>query len=144
MKREIIRVEPLSTYLERWKAATSVVTRHGDTIYVSGFPPSNPNSSQIVVAPIARRTENWRDGKSLVRWRAHARRREVQQKGVDEILGRLSSARRPDHGGPSYSSATRSTNSVSTKPKLERARRSRSLTLRAHSSLRRQTTRSCQ
>lgn len=29
MKREIIRVEPLSTYLERWKAPTSAVTRHG-------------------------------------------------------------------------------------------------------------------
>ena len=40
MKREIIRVEPLSTYLERWKAPTSVVTRHGDTIYVSGLPRS--------------------------------------------------------------------------------------------------------
>ena len=38
MNREIIRVEPLSTYLERWKAPTSAVTRHGDTIYVSGFP----------------------------------------------------------------------------------------------------------
>jgi hypothetical protein len=25
MKKEIIRVEPLSTYLERWKAPTSVV-----------------------------------------------------------------------------------------------------------------------
>jgi 2-iminobutanoate/2-iminopropanoate deaminase len=39
VKREIIRVEPLSSYLERWKAPTSAVTRHGDTIYVSGFPP---------------------------------------------------------------------------------------------------------
>jgi hypothetical protein len=32
MKREIIRVEPLSSYLEKWKAPTSAVTRHGDTI----------------------------------------------------------------------------------------------------------------
>jgi 2-iminobutanoate/2-iminopropanoate deaminase len=39
MKRETIRVEPLSTFLEKWKAPTSAVTRHGDTIYVSGFPP---------------------------------------------------------------------------------------------------------
>ena len=39
MTREITRVEPLSTWLERWKAPTSAVTRHGDTIYVSGFPP---------------------------------------------------------------------------------------------------------
>jgi hypothetical protein len=27
MKREVIRVEPLSTWLERWKAPMSVVTR---------------------------------------------------------------------------------------------------------------------
>jgi hypothetical protein len=27
MKREIIRVEPLSSYLEKWKAPTSAVTR---------------------------------------------------------------------------------------------------------------------
>jgi hypothetical protein len=29
MNREIIRVEPLSTYLENWKAPTSAVTKHG-------------------------------------------------------------------------------------------------------------------
>jgi hypothetical protein len=33
MKREIIRVEPLSTWLERWKAPTSAATRAGDTVY---------------------------------------------------------------------------------------------------------------
>ena len=27
MKRQVIHVEPLSTYLENWKAPTSVVTR---------------------------------------------------------------------------------------------------------------------
>jgi 2-iminobutanoate/2-iminopropanoate deaminase len=32
MKRLVIRVEPLSTYLERWMAPTSAVTRSGDTI----------------------------------------------------------------------------------------------------------------
>ena len=36
MKREIIRVEPLSTYLENWKAPASAVSRCGDTVYVSG------------------------------------------------------------------------------------------------------------
>ena len=35
MKREAIRVEPLSNYLEKWKAPTSVVTRYGDTRLVS-------------------------------------------------------------------------------------------------------------
>src|SRR5207344_51612 len=57
MQREIIRVEPLSTYLERWKAPTSAVTRHGDTIYVSGFPPFDPETGEIVNAPIERQTE---------------------------------------------------------------------------------------
>ena len=57
MKREIIRVEPLSTYLERWKAPTSAVTRHGDTIYVSGFPPFDPVTGEVVDAPIERQTE---------------------------------------------------------------------------------------
>ncbi len=36
-EKRIIRVEPLSTYLEKWKAPTSAVTRWGDTIYVSGL-----------------------------------------------------------------------------------------------------------
>jgi 2-iminobutanoate/2-iminopropanoate deaminase len=54
MKREVI---PLSTYLERWKAPTSAVTRHGDTIYVSGFPPFDPATGEAVNAPIERQTE---------------------------------------------------------------------------------------
>jgi 2-iminobutanoate/2-iminopropanoate deaminase len=57
MTREIIRVEPLSTYLERWKAPTSAVTRHGDTIYVSGFPPFDPKTGQVIQAPIEQQTE---------------------------------------------------------------------------------------
>lgn len=57
MNREIIRVEPLSTYLERWKAPTSAVTRHGDTIYVSGFPPFDPATGEVVDAPIERQTD---------------------------------------------------------------------------------------
>lgn len=55
MKREVIRVEPLSTYLERWKAPTSAVTRSGDTIYVSGFPPFDPDTGEVVEGPIERR-----------------------------------------------------------------------------------------
>jgi 2-iminobutanoate/2-iminopropanoate deaminase len=57
LKREIIRVEPISTYLERWKAPTSVVTRHGDTIYVSGLPPFDPETGEVVSASIERQTE---------------------------------------------------------------------------------------
>ena len=57
MKREIIRVEPLSTYLERWTAPTSAGTRHGDTVYVSGFPPFDPATGEVVNASIERQTE---------------------------------------------------------------------------------------
>ena len=57
MKREIIRVEPLSTYLENWKAPTSAVVRYGETIYVSGFPPFDPETGEIVDAPIERQAE---------------------------------------------------------------------------------------
>jgi 2-iminobutanoate/2-iminopropanoate deaminase len=57
MKRETIRVEPLSTFLEKWKIPTSAVTRHGDTIYVSGFPPFDPQTGEIVEAPIERQAE---------------------------------------------------------------------------------------
>ena len=31
MKREIIRIEPLANYLEKYKAPASMVTKHGDT-----------------------------------------------------------------------------------------------------------------
>jgi 2-iminobutanoate/2-iminopropanoate deaminase len=57
MNREMIRVEPISTYLENWKAPASVVTRAGNTIYVSGLPPFDPETGEIVDAPIERQTE---------------------------------------------------------------------------------------
>jgi 2-iminobutanoate/2-iminopropanoate deaminase len=57
MQREIIRVEPLSTFLERRKTPTSVVTRHGDAIYVSGLPPFDLETGEIVDAPLERQTE---------------------------------------------------------------------------------------
>jgi enamine deaminase RidA (YjgF/YER057c/UK114 family) len=46
--REIIWVEPLSAYLENWKAPTSAVTRSGDTIYVPGFPPFDPQTGKVL------------------------------------------------------------------------------------------------
>ena len=57
MKREIIRVEPLSGWLERWKAPTSAVTRHCGTIYVSGLPPFDPETGEVADVPLERQTE---------------------------------------------------------------------------------------
>ena len=57
VRREIIRVEPLSTYLERWKAPASAVARHGDTVYVSAFPPFDPETGEIIARPIEQQTE---------------------------------------------------------------------------------------
>ena len=53
MSREIIRVEPLSSYLERYKAPASVMTRHGNTLYVSGLPPITMKGISREVIPYA-------------------------------------------------------------------------------------------
>ena len=43
--------------MERRKAPTSAVTRSGDTIYVSGLPPFDPDTGAVVDAPIERQAE---------------------------------------------------------------------------------------
>ena len=57
MKRDIIRIEPLATYLERYNAPTSTVTRHNDTIYVTGAPPFDPETGEIFTGDIRRQAE---------------------------------------------------------------------------------------
>ena len=57
MKREVIRVEPISTWLERWKAPASAVTRAGNMIFVSGLPPFDPETGELKPMGIEWQTE---------------------------------------------------------------------------------------
>src|SRR3954451_6406826 len=76
MKRQALRVEPISTYLDRWKAPASPVTRAGNMIFVSGLPPFDPQTGEVAPASIERQTELileqmklCRDGRGLTRQR---------------------------------------------------------------------------
>ena len=57
MTKEIIRVEPLSTWLEQRQAPVSAVTRYGDLVFVSGLPPFDPVSGAVAEGSIERQAE---------------------------------------------------------------------------------------
>ena len=57
MKREVIHVEPLSSYLAKWNPPISPVTRANNMVFVSGFPPFDPETGEVVPVTIERQTE---------------------------------------------------------------------------------------
>ena len=58
MKREPIRVEPISTYLERRrKGPICPVIVAGETVYVSGLPPFDPVTGEVKRLPFAQQVE---------------------------------------------------------------------------------------
>ncbi len=58
MKRQPVRVEPFSTYLERRrKGPIYPVVIAGESVYVSGLPPFDPETGDIKPLPFVRQAE---------------------------------------------------------------------------------------
>src|SRR5215467_15839456 len=62
MKRTPLRIEPISTYLERYRKGPNLKSVHpvvvaGELVYVSGLPPFDPTTGEIARVPFARQAE---------------------------------------------------------------------------------------
>ena len=57
MTKQIIRVEPFSTYAEARKVPISLVVAHGGLVYVSQMPPYDPVTGEVRSFSVAEQTE---------------------------------------------------------------------------------------